>query len=237
MVSQFSCFISTKFENFQLLVADVQNETNVKTAPMSIYSNTDIGNSAPMVNCNPMPKAQMENNYMNHADISLIHSMQNKQIDRTYENGANTNSKVALQFDDNSDYAVIDCCNSSSSNHNSSIDVDHNNQLCSNNKPMQACQYGLNTTDGVNIVLPTYQQKKDNLTPGTDDVVDGQTSVTNNYISIANYNRTLLQNSLCEAKSRVAQLKRELDANYNLLSIIDKYYTKGDNNQANAIEV
>ncbi|XP_054163539.1 protein kibra-like [Oppia nitens] len=50
-------------------------------------------------------------------------------------------------------------------------------------------------------------------------------------------NRQLLEQSLADAKQRVAQLKRELDANYNLLTIIDKYYKKGDNSEANAVEV
>lgn len=42
------------------------------------------------------------------------------------------------------------------------------------------------------------------------------------------YNRASLEQSLNDAKHRVAQLKRELDANYNLLTIIDKYYKKKD---------
>ncbi len=50
-------------------------------------------------------------------------------------------------------------------------------------------------------------------------------------------NRALLEQSLADAKQRVAQLKRELDANYNLLTIIDKYYKKGENSEANAVEV
>ena len=60
-------------------------------------------------------------------------------------------------------------------------------------------------------------------------------SKNNNVIS--NINNTLLQQSLSEAKQRVAQLKRELDTNYNLLTIIDKYYNRGNNSEANAIEV
>jgi len=50
-------------------------------------------------------------------------------------------------------------------------------------------------------------------------------------------NRALLEQSLADAKQRVAQLKRELDANYNLLTIIDKYYKKGENSEASAVEV
>ncbi|RWS06015.1 Protein kibra-like protein [Dinothrombium tinctorium] len=51
------------------------------------------------------------------------------------------------------------------------------------------------------------------------------------------YNRASLEQSLAESKARVAQLKRELDANYNLLSIIDKYYKKDNKTEASAVEV
>ena len=50
-------------------------------------------------------------------------------------------------------------------------------------------------------------------------------------------NQTLLGQSLTDAKKRVAQLKRELDANHNLLHLIDKYYGKGENRDAEAVEV
>lgn len=50
------------------------------------------------------------------------------------------------------------------------------------------------------------------------------------------YNRAMLEQSLADAKFRVAQLKRELDANYNLLTMIDKYYKKRDHD-AVAVEV
>lgn len=54
--------------------------------------------------------------------------------------------------------------------------------------------------------------------------VPGSSSNRNPLLS----NRTSLEQSLSDAKLRVAQLKRELDANYNLLTIIDKYYKKKD---------
>lgn len=166
-------------------LADVQLENANSVHGTTIYSNTNIAT----------PKgATVENDYANHGDV---HSSE-----RMYENGNNNNtdttgSKVALQFDDNSDYAVIDCYNSSGSTHN-----------------LSAIQQSATTGES-----PEARKS------------------SHHYISIANYNRTLLQHSLCEAKQRVAQLKRELDANFNLLSIIDKYYTKGDNSHANAIEV
>ena len=50
------------------------------------------------------------------------------------------------------------------------------------------------------------------------------------------FNRASLEQSLSDAKLRVAQLKRELDANYNLLTIIDKYYKKTGPDAA-AVEV
>ncbi|RWS27743.1 hypothetical protein B4U80_03899 [Leptotrombidium deliense] len=51
------------------------------------------------------------------------------------------------------------------------------------------------------------------------------------------YNRASLEQSLAASKARVAQLKRELDANYNLLTIIDKYYKKDNKTEASAVEV
>ncbi|KAI1309436.1 Protein WWC2 [Halotydeus destructor] len=59
---------------------------------------------------------------------------------------------------------------------------------------------------------------------------------SNNPILPLVFNKAILEQSLTDAKLRVAQLKRELDANYNLLTIIDKYYKKGDADSA-AIEV
>ena len=64
------------------------------------------------------------------------------------------------------------------------------------------------------------------------DIRDG----ANNRSSIT-INRALLEQSLADAKQRVAQLKRELDANYNLLTIMDKCYKRGENSEANAVEV
>lgn len=49
-------------------------------------------------------------------------------------------------------------------------------------------------------------------------------------------NKATLEQSLADAKVRVAQLKRDLDSNYNLLTIIDTYYKKRDDDAA-AVEV
>lgn len=45
-------------------------------------------------------------------------------------------------------------------------------------------------------------------------------------------NKEALEKSLVDARARVERLKRDLDANFNLLSIIDKYYKKGNNSFA-----
>ena len=89
----------------------------------------------------------------------------------------------------------------------------------------------------IELILTLYFIKVINIyyywfkgeTTQTDDSRRSRTSLT--------INRALLEQSLVEAKQRVAQLKRELDANYNLLTIIDKYYKKGDNSEASAVEV
>lgn len=195
-------------------------------------------------------------------------------------NNPNSNSKVGLQFDDNSDYAVIDSMGSNHSGSNATLEehaqqqqqqhlIQHRNlfgqgsssaaalhqhSLLINNQPEIQYSNSFLTSQQQQLynAAVALQQQQQNLATGKLQPGDITTSSIPAIVSPGNGNqqdqdqvvdpitrmtRPQLEHSLTEAKRRVATLKRELDANYNLLTIIDKYYTRGDNSEANAIEV
>lgn len=140
-------------------------------------------------------------------------------------------NKNALNFDDNSDYAVIDnhCANNTMNNYGHLINV-------SPKEIDQSHKYVPNqdTSCIEQEYSETSEPTETNLTVPNNSTTTSTTSTATPYMSTTGggFNRTLLQQSLTEAKQRVAKLKRELDANYNLITIIDKYYTKSDSSRA-----
>jgi len=178
-------------------------------------------------------KQVVENDYMNHSDMTqLLRSNLNNSTGHLSQSTLDSrptsshllnpatplNVKVGLHFDDNSDYAVIDSAHSNVSLENGPKSFVYSREY------MELLAKKLSLP--INNQL--YADQLDHSVPSS------TADVSPNGIS-SNFGRTQLQQSLTEAKKRVAQLKRELDANYNLLTIIDKYYTRGD--EATAIEV
>lgn len=182
------------------------------------------------------PKTVIENDYMNRQDVaqSLLQQQQQQlsspfvdvlsappgqsafdyqshPTSSTLLNGSTPAAALnALQFDDNDDYAVIDSTGSNTNLHDESI--------------LKAL---LPHLDGGQLGKLSSEHFLDRA-----GAPAGRRATPESKVNAA------LKQSLTESKARIANLKRELDANFNLLAVIDKYYyTRGDNSEASAIEV
>lgn len=187
----------------------------------------------------------VENEYSNQANVTKVPNKGGKTIRFSSVDISQKQQKHQqvqmhrLNYDDNSDYAVIDC----------SLNDQFKRDGCGGvSSPSHSMLESIGETTTTSKqswkhppIRPSNQTQPDqsNHVSSSCLVNAPKTSYSNDHKSklTSTYNRAILQQSLIDAKARVAQLKRELDANFNLLSIIDKYYAKGNNNEANAVEV
>lgn len=176
------------------------------------------------------PKTVIENDYMNRQDVAqslLQHQQQQQQLaspfvdvlsaplgqsafDQSHPTSSTLLNGSTLQFDDNDDYAVIDSTGSNTNLHDESI---------------------------LKVLLPHLDDGQIGKL-SSEHFLERAGAPAGRRVPPESKVNAALKQSLTESKARIANLKRELDANFNLLAVIDKYYyTRGDNSEASAIEV
>lgn len=117
-------------------------------------------------------------------------------------------------------YAVVSHVHSSQPNVNH-VQI-HQHQIMNSNDAMNSELQG--ATGGV----PPPPEFSAGHSLGSSGSASSETPVASGSSILTQLNKESLEQSLTDARSRVAQLRSELEANYNLLSIIDKYYKKKD---------